>query len=134
MLGAGVEYALTPHWSVKAEYEYLDFGRQRTTLAPVTTIVSPFDEDIRQRIQIAEIGFNYKFDPTLAAASASARPLYDSAWARPLFDQAGQLDHKRFYGGSDYLLWGGKGAPLSVPPRTTRPRYDHRCHLYTGRG
>src|SRR5258708_25215690 len=115
MLGAGVEYALTPHWSVKAEYEYLDFGRQRTTLTPTTTIVSPFDEDIRQRIQIAQIGVNYKFDPTLAAASASARPLYDSAWARPLFDQAGQLDHKRFYGGSAYLLWWGEGAPPSVP-------------------
>ncbi len=26
MLGAGVEYALTPQWSVRAEYEYLDFG------------------------------------------------------------------------------------------------------------
>lgn len=25
--GAGVEYALTPQWSVKAEYQYLDFGK-----------------------------------------------------------------------------------------------------------
>ena len=134
MLGAGVEYALTPHWSVKAEYEYLDFGRQRTTLAPVTTIVSPFDEDIRQRIQIAQIGVNYKFDPTLAAASASARPLYDSAWARPLFDQAGQLDHKRFYGGSDYLLWWVKGAPLSVPLVTTGPSSNDEGILNTASG
>ena len=132
MLGVGVEYALTPQWSVKAEYEYLDFGRQRTTLAPVTTIVSPFDEDIRQRIQIAEIGFNYKIDPTLAAASASARPLKD--WARPLFDQAGQLDHKRFYGGSEYLLWWVKGAPLSVPLVTTGPDANEEGILNTRGG
>jgi outer membrane immunogenic protein len=123
MLGVGVEYALTPHWSVKAEYEYLDFGRQRTTLAPVTTIVSPFDEDIRQRIQIAQVGFNYKLDPTLAATSAAAHPL---------FDQVGQLSHtQHFYGGADYLLWWVKGAPLSVPLVTTGPSSNHEGILNT---
>jgi opacity protein-like surface antigen len=113
MAGIGVEYALTPQWSVKAEYEYLDFGRQRTTLTPTTTIVSPFDEDIRQRLQIAEIGFNYKLDPALAAASA----------ADPLFDRAGGLPDRtqHLYGGSEYLLWWVKGAPLSVPLVTTGP-------------
>ena len=117
MLGAGVEYALTPQWSVKAEYEYLDFGRQRTTLTPTTTIVSPFDEDIGQRIQIATIGFNYKLDPALAEASAAAHPLYN---------QVGQFDHpQRFYGGADYLLWWVKGAPLSVPLVTTGPTSSH---------
>ncbi len=110
MLGAGVEYALTPQLSVKAEYEYLDFGRQRTTLAPTTTVVSPFDEDIRQRVQLAEIAFNYKLDPALAAAAHSP------------FDQVGQLpDNHRFYGGLDYLLWWVKGAPLSAPLVTTGP-------------
>jgi opacity protein-like surface antigen len=118
MLGAGVEYALTPQLSVKAEYEYLDFGRQRTTPAPTTTVVSPFDEDIRQRIQLAEIGFNYKLDPALEAASAAA--------GHPLFDQVGQLpDNRRFYGGLDYLLWWVKGAPLSVPLVTTGPKSNH---------
>ena len=108
MLGAGVEYALTPQLSVKAEYEYLDFGRQRVTVAPTTVVVSPFDEDIRQRVQIAEIAFNYKLDPALQAASAWA--------AHSPFDQAQQLpDNHRFYGGLDYLLWWVKGAPLSVP-------------------
>lgn len=112
MLGAGVEYALTPQWSVKAEYERLDFGRQRTTLAPTTAAVSPFDEVIRQRIQLAEIGFNYKLDPALETASAAA--------AHPLIDRVGQLpDNPRFYGGLDYLLWRVKGAPLSVPLVTT---------------
>jgi opacity protein-like surface antigen len=112
MLGAGVEYALTPQWSVKAEYEYLDFGWQRTTLTPTTTVVSPYDEDIRQRIQLAMIGFNYKLDPALGAASAPAHPL---------FDQVGKFDPHRLYGGAEYLRWWVKGAPLSVPLVTTGP-------------
>ncbi len=124
MLGAGVEYALTPQWSVKAEYEYLDFGRQRTTLTPVTTIVSPIDEDIRLRVQLATIGFNYKLDPALGAASAAAHPLYDKI--------GGLLDHKqRFYGGSEYLLWWVKGAPLSVPLVTTGPESTHEGIIRT---
>ena len=114
MLGAGVEYALTPQLSVKAEYEYLDFGRQRVTVVPTTAVVSPFDEDIRQRVQLAEIAFNYKLDPALEAASAWA--------AHSPFDQVGQLpDNHRFYGGLDYLLWWVKGAPLSVPLVSTGP-------------
>ncbi len=118
MLGAGAEYALTPQWSVKAEYEYLDFGRQRTTLTPTTAVVSPFDEDIRQRIQIAEIGLNYKLDPALGAASAAAHPLFDQVGAL--------LDHShRLYGGAEYLLWWVKGAPLSLPLVTTGPSTNH---------
>jgi outer membrane immunogenic protein len=118
MLGAGVEYALTQQWSVKAEYEYLDFGRQRTTLTPTTTVVSPFDEDIRQTIQIAEIGFNYKLDPTQQATWATSHPIFDQG--------GGRLDPwHRLYGGSEYLLWWVKGAPLSVPLVTTGPSSSH---------
>jgi opacity protein-like surface antigen len=29
MVGAGFEYALNNNWSVKVEYDYLDFGRRR---------------------------------------------------------------------------------------------------------
>jgi opacity protein-like surface antigen len=117
MLGGGLEYALTPQWSVKAEYEYLDFGRQRTTLTPTTTVVSPFDMDIRQRIQLAAIGFNYKLDPTLEPVSPAA--------ARPLFNKIGPGDKPRLYGGSEYLLWWVKGAPLSVPLVSTGPASNH---------
>lgn len=114
MLGAGVEYALTPQLSVKAEYEYLDFGRQRVTVVPSSAVVSPFDEDIRQRVQIAEVGFNYKLDAALTAASTWA--------AHSPFDQVGQLpDNRRFYGDLDYVLWWVKGAPLSVPLVSTGP-------------
>jgi len=117
MLGAGIEYALTPQWSVKAEYQYLNFGTQRTTLSTATTVVSPFDEDIKQTIQVAEIGFNYKLDPTGQATWAASHPI---------FDQIGQATNTpRFYAGSDYLLWWVKGAPLSIPLVTTGPTSNH---------
>ena len=39
MVGAGIEYALAQNWSVKVEYNYMDFGTKRifftrTGLAP----------------------------------------------------------------------------------------------------
>jgi len=37
MLGAGVEYAVTDNITLKAEYNYLDFGSQNQTLTPNTT-------------------------------------------------------------------------------------------------
>ena len=112
MLGAGIEYALTPQWSVKVEYQYLDFGKQRTTLTPTTTVVSPIDMDITQRIQLAKIGVNYKLDP-----EASTDRFHDNV------RQLGPT--QRFYGGSEYLLWKVKGAPLSVPLVTTGPDSTH---------
>jgi outer membrane immunogenic protein len=116
MLGAGVEYALSPQWSVKAEYQYLDFGTQRTTLTPTTTVVSPIDMDITQRIQVAKVGINYKLDPELKADSAPTDRFRDMR----------RVDlTQRFYGGAEYLLWWVKGAPLSVPLVTTGPDSTH---------
>ncbi len=108
MVGAGVEYAITPNWSVKAEYEYLDFGTQRTTLSPVQAGLSPFDEDIRQQMHLLKVGINYKLDPSMPAGLG--------------FAQAGPPEPApRFYGGLEYLLWSVKGAPLSVPLVATGP-------------
>jgi len=60
MIGVGAEYAFAPNWSVFAEYDYLDFGRQRVTLAPVASPFG-FEYDIKQTIQIVKVGLNYKF-------------------------------------------------------------------------
>jgi len=115
MLGVGIEYALTPQWSVKAEYEYLDFGRKRVTLTPAAAGIGPFDEDISQRIQLAKVGINYRLDPTVPTS-------VEPAAARALYDQVGQFTPApRFYGGAEYLLWSVKGAPLSVPLVSTGP-------------
>ncbi len=64
-VGGGAEYALTRHWSVKAEYNYLDFGKKRIMFASLDAVnpnASPFEEDIRQRIHAVKLGLNYQFD------------------------------------------------------------------------
>jgi hypothetical protein len=64
MVGVGVEYAFTPNWSVKAEYNYLDLGTRRETLQPVPANCpgcGPFQYDIRQRMDLVKIGVNYRF-------------------------------------------------------------------------
>lgn len=54
VVGAGVEWAFAPRWSMKAEYLYMDFGNQ--TLAG-TGGVAVVDTDV----QTMRVGLNYKF-------------------------------------------------------------------------
>jgi len=64
MVGVGVEYAFAQNWSVKAEYNYMDFGTERILVK--STGIEPtqpnFDEDIGRKIQVVKVGLNYKFD------------------------------------------------------------------------
>jgi outer membrane immunogenic protein len=53
-IGGGIEYALAPGWSLKAEYNYLDLGTDRLNFAGAI-------EDITQRAHIAKVGVNYRF-------------------------------------------------------------------------
>ena len=64
MVGLGIEYALAQNWSAKVEYNYLDFGTERILYTSSGAIPGalPFEEDIRQRIQVVKVGLNYKFD------------------------------------------------------------------------
>jgi outer membrane immunogenic protein len=64
--GVGIEYAYDPCWSVKAEYNYLDFGttavaRYNANGSPATGI------DVAQKMNIAKVGINYKFGGPLVA-------------------------------------------------------------------
>jgi outer membrane immunogenic protein len=63
VVGAGVEYAFTNNWSVKAEYNHLEFDRRTETLQPLPACVGclAFQYDIRQRIDLVKVGVNYKF-------------------------------------------------------------------------
>jgi outer membrane immunogenic protein len=63
MVGVGVEYAFWDNWSVKLEYDHLDFSRNRETVACVAAPVcaAGFDYDIQQRIDLVKIGLNYRF-------------------------------------------------------------------------
>jgi outer membrane immunogenic protein len=70
VVGAGIEVAFLPNWSLKAEYDYLDFGTngvQVSCLASCGATPSPFPVNIRQNAQVATFGLNYRFGPgTLA--------------------------------------------------------------------
>ena len=62
MVGVGIEYAFTPNWSVKAEYNYLDFGTFRETVQPTGVVAAlPFQYDVRQRMDLVKVGLNYRF-------------------------------------------------------------------------
>jgi len=69
-VGGGIEYALDFNWSIKAEYLYLDLGREEASVAflgtPALALESRFTD------HIARIGANYRF-PIGGAAPVMAR-------------------------------------------------------------
>lgn len=60
MLGGGLEYGLTPEWSLKVEYDYIDFGSE-TTNAISCGAGCQFNEKIEQRAHLVMGGINYRF-------------------------------------------------------------------------
>jgi outer membrane immunogenic protein len=62
MVGVGIEYAFGRHWSIKVQYEYLDFTRQREPLGPLCAGCVAFDYDIQQRMALVKVGLNYSFN------------------------------------------------------------------------
>jgi outer membrane immunogenic protein len=61
MIGVGVEWAFLDNWSVKAEYDHMEFRRHREPLLPVGAGAFAFDFDIEQTMDLVKIGLNYKF-------------------------------------------------------------------------
>jgi outer membrane immunogenic protein len=74
MFGAGVEWGLWDNWSAKIEYNYLDFGKDKSVKLAGSTCISGNDEGfvsecfstdrdhkIDQNIQIIKFGLNYRF-------------------------------------------------------------------------
>ena len=60
--GAGLEYALLPNWSIKIEYNYLDFEAKRQTITTnLAGVTLGFDQDIDHRLHLVKAGINYKF-------------------------------------------------------------------------
>jgi opacity protein-like surface antigen len=57
-IGAGFEHALTPQWSVKAEYNYMDFGTDRVYFPDQFGNNPPLD--IHQDVHVLKMGVNYK--------------------------------------------------------------------------
>jgi outer membrane immunogenic protein len=59
-VGAGIEYQLSHNWSVKFEYDYMNFGNRQIAL--VDAVGSGFTENIKQTTQLVKAGFNYRFN------------------------------------------------------------------------
>ena len=87
-VGAGVEHAITPAWSVKLEYDYAGFGAETATtpqglVQPVPGVngynfTSASTTRVTQNFQEANLGLNYKIgvDPSARWGSApSAFPV-----------------------------------------------------------
>jgi outer membrane immunogenic protein len=64
-VGAGLEYAFSPNWSAKIEYNYLDFGNKSVTFTAVPGITGTIDID--QNINVVKAGINYRFGGPLYA-------------------------------------------------------------------
>ena len=63
MLGAGIEYAVTDNWTIKAEYDYLQLS-SRNFIVPVGSpffVGDTFNNGSRN-VQMVKIGFNYLFN------------------------------------------------------------------------
>jgi outer membrane immunogenic protein len=63
LVGAGVEYAFTNNWTVKAEYDYLGLGN-RTVFIPAGAPFLGGDTFVsnNRNVQMFKVGFNYLFN------------------------------------------------------------------------
>lgn len=57
--GGGIEVALTPSWSVKAEYLYMDFGSSTTTWA--VPGLPTLTDSTALNMNVVRTGVNYRF-------------------------------------------------------------------------
>ncbi|MBO0662738.1 outer membrane beta-barrel protein [Jiella sp. MQZ9-1] len=81
--GVGIEQAITPAWSVKAEYDYLGFGHTDID-SPTSLFVSPTGSvvgfvpgrtaSVDQSMNLFKIGLNYRFGADAGAQFADAAP------------------------------------------------------------
>ncbi|UFW51141.1 MULTISPECIES: outer membrane protein [Bradyrhizobium] len=109
IIGLGVEQALSPAWSVTAEYNYLRFGGPSVTTPPTVqdppfAILPANTTTLSSNYHIGKIGLNYHFGADPWTAEWSDAPLYAKAPAgAPIAYTAGWS----FEGGS--RLWLSRG-------------------------
>ena len=58
-VGAGLEYGITPNWSIAAQYNYIDLGDKSTTFSGTGGVT--FNESVDQQIHLATVRLNYRF-------------------------------------------------------------------------
>jgi outer membrane immunogenic protein len=60
-MGAGVEYAFDRNWSIRAEYDFMDFGTRDESFLGIPPASPVLTENVRDRIQVVKVGVNYRF-------------------------------------------------------------------------
>jgi outer membrane immunogenic protein len=64
-VGGGVEWGITEQLSLKAEYDFLDFGTRNysfNSLSIAGAPVGPFPVNIQSYLHVFTVGFNYRFN------------------------------------------------------------------------
>jgi outer membrane immunogenic protein len=54
--GGGIEYAFTRNWTVRAEYLYVDFQKETSTM----NLGFPFSDQVDKNLNIVRLGLNYR--------------------------------------------------------------------------
>ena len=122
--GGGVEYALTPAWSLKLEYDFLDFSSHGVATPYVAGNPLPGHPlgptaGLSDNVQEVKLGINYRLgaDPTLWSADASA-PLWMSFVPRKTTGLSGAGWEAE--GGARYMFsWGRE--QWDLPLSASRP-------------
>ena len=121
MAGGGAEYAFLGNWSVKAEYDYLDFSNHNgvilagtlTSFAGVTTNVAipPPGLVIHERLHVAKVGLNYRFGPDRAPEIAPVRTSRSYDWTGVYVgaEGAGGWQHVSWFGFDPFDAYDPKG-------------------------
>jgi outer membrane immunogenic protein len=63
-VGAGLEFAFTPNWSIAAQYNYIDLGDKSRTF---NGAAGTFAYDIDQQLHLATVRVNYRFGGPVVA-------------------------------------------------------------------
>jgi len=95
-IGGGIEYAISAHWSVKAEYNHMKF---RDRSVPFEDVDGDFfTELIKQRIDVIKFGVNYRFP----VAGLAPVPLTAMGYAGPGPLAEGNGGHVLAFAGGDF--------------------------------
>ena len=66
-VGAGVEQALTAHWSVGVDYKYVDLGTTAVDVTVLAAYAAAASESVSQHVHLVSLGVNYRFVPAASA-------------------------------------------------------------------
>ena len=125
--GGGVEYALTPAWTLFAEYDYLGFHNTNvanlgsTTVSPlgaITAVVPPSSSGVTQNIQEIKLGLNYKLG---ANPWASGLPTTAITSHGPFSPLPGGAGWEVEIGGRYMFSWGQFHKDLGQPDSSGLP-------------